>query len=891
MLRVRTVSIRHYIVYLLFSFNPHTAFRNVVKLYEKCYTFTMYKGYRIISVEAADIYKHEQEYGVAVGYNLPDVKSDAYFWLFKNKLDYSLDSIELEKAYTRICRKKFSFVDEHNNSYTLAVINVKFNFTYKPNDGKPIKIKQLREYFYANGFNVNGIHYVRYKRSAGSSREGTCLFIDERLYKYMTKWSECGLKLKNDLASWESYKALSLSSIKGTIDIPLDGILFVPDYKSMFTDEVVSVEMQDGKLTAAQKQTEITNDIWDGESLLDESLFAGIFADKHMLLLRNKFFKSCAFKTKLQKWIKDKDITLADLKARGFVTLATDISQIVMVTTPNSLKYLKFMGVLNEKNIRKWTENVNSTFGVVKWDKRTKYFGGRLVQSNYQFLNTLGLNEQQAKQLLQPSIDYISLIRKDIDFMRYHFTNAFARESDGEEKQVQDGLAERADVVFTLMHKCPHFDETELYANFRDDVVKGLKERLKRGHILLNGTNAILFGNGSELLKYIAGEEVVSELKNGQIRCERFCNGAKLLCARSPHITMGNLYLAENNTDGEIWDYFDLGESIVCVNAIGENVQQRLNGCDYDSDTMLITYDKLLVGVAEKHNDLFKVPVCSIMSGANTNDALSELDHKTSENKIGEIVNLSQKLNSLIWDKLNFGTSALEILPVYEDVCKLAVLSGLEIDKAKRAYDNVNVGTELNTLRKKYNTPAPIFFQEIDENAKDKQYTFYNTAMDYIYKLISKAKFRKGREQFNLYIPISLALDYNIASGNATEYRHKDKIVEIIDEYKAKVNRLYMALRIATEKERDVIYDRIYEEKVERDKKVSKWLSNENVLILVLRHYEKNSASDWRIYAALINHPIFSELISETYDRFIIKVVEDTNGEYSLYGRKFAKKF
>ena len=852
----------------------------------------MNKGYRIISVEAADIYKHEQEYGVAVGYKLPDVESDAYFWLFKNKLDYSLDSIELEKAYTRICRKKFSFVDEHNNSYTLAVVYVKFNFTYKPADGKPVKIKQLREYFYSNGFNVNGIHYVRYKRSAGSSREGTCLFIDERLYKYMTKWSECGLKTKNDLASWESYKALSLSSIKSTIDIPLDGILFAPDYKSMFTDEVVSVELKDGELIAEQKQTQITNDIWDGESLLDESLFADSYADKHMLLLRNKFFKSCAFKTKLQKWIKDKSITLADLKARGFVTLATYISQIVMVTTPNSLKYLKFEGALSDKNIRKWIENVNSTFGVVKWDKRTKYFGGRLVQSSYQFLNTIGLTEQQVNALLQPSLDYISLIRKDIDFMRFHFTEAYARESDGEEKQERtDGLAERADVIFTLMHKCPHFDETELYANFRTDVVKGLKERLKQGHILLNGTNATLFGNGTELLKYIAGEEVASELKKNQIRCERFENGAKLLCARSPHITMGNLYLVENNTGGDIWDYFDLGENIVCVNAINENIQQRLNGCDYDSDTMLMTDDTLLVASAEKYADIFKVPVCSIMSGGNASNALSELDHKTSENKIGEIVNLSQKLNSLIWNKLNSGANAADILSIYEDVCKLAVLSGLEIDKAKRAYDNVNVGTELNALRKKYNVPAPIFFQEIDENANDKQYAFYDTAMDYIYKLISKAKFRKGREQFNLYIPISLALDYNITSGNATEYRHKDKIVEIIDEYKAKVNRLYMALRTATDKERDVIYDRISEEKAERDKRVSKWLTNENVLILVLRHYEKNSASDWHIYAALINHPIFSELISETYDRFIVKVVEDPDGEYSLYGQKFTKKF
>lgn len=107
----------------------------------------MQKGYRIISIEACDIYRHEQEYGVAVGYKMPDMKSDAYFRLFKNLLDYSLDLIELEKAYKRICRKKFSFADEHNNLYTLAVINVKFNYTYKPDDGNPYKQRSCANTF------------------------------------------------------------------------------------------------------------------------------------------------------------------------------------------------------------------------------------------------------------------------------------------------------------------------------------------------------------------------------------------------------------------------------------------------------------------------------------------------------------------------------------------------------------------------------------------------------------------------------------------------------------------------------------------------------------------------------------------------------------------------
>ena len=849
----------------------------------------MKQGYRIISIEAADIYRHEQENGVSVGYKMPENKSDAYFRLFKIYLDNSLDSVELENAYKRVCRKKFSFQDKSGNEYTLAVINLKFNYTYKSENGKPIKIKDLRAHFYENGFYLDGIHYVRYKRSAGSSREGKCLFIDERLYKAMDKWSSCGLKAQTDLASWESYKALSLSSIKGTVNIPLHGILFVPDYKSVFTEEVISVELRDSKLVAEQKQTEITNDIWDGESLLDESVFESGYADKHMLLLRNKFFKSCAFRTKLQKWIKDKNITLDDIKKRGF-TLATDVSQIVMVTTPNSLRYLKFAGGLSEKNIRKWIENVDNTFGVVKWDKGTRFFHGDMVQSSYQLLNTLGFDKAQAKELLKPSFDYISLVRNDVEFMRYHFTDAYVREKEEKEKTVPDGLAERAEVIFRLLFSCPYFNCTALYANFRDDVVSGLKSNLRRGHILLNGTNATLFGNGPELLKYIAGEEIISELKKGQIYSKRFANGAKLLCVRSPHITMGNLYCVENNLNGDIWNYFDLGKNIVCVNAIGENIQQRLNGCDYDSDAMLITDDKLLVEAAEKHKENFKVPVCGIPSMSKIGQTLAELDHDTSENKIGEIVNLSQKLNSIIWNEIHHGAPIDKILDIYNDVCKLAVLSGLEIDKAKRAYDNVNVGKELSVLRKKYNRPAPIFFKEIDEKGKDNEYKFYDAAMDYIYQAVRKFNFLKGKRKRINYMPISWVVGENATSDNATDYRHRDKIIEICEEYRTRIDRLYMELRIADDQEREVLYDRITEEKADRDRQVSKLLTSRNILIFVARHYENNRPSDWRIYAPIVNSHHFKDFMLKGGSP-IGFVEENENGSIVVYGKKFARKW
>ena len=42
-----------------------------------------------------------------------------------------------------------------------------------------ISCREIREHLYTHGFDIDGIHYVRYKRSAGASRDGRCLFIPE----------------------------------------------------------------------------------------------------------------------------------------------------------------------------------------------------------------------------------------------------------------------------------------------------------------------------------------------------------------------------------------------------------------------------------------------------------------------------------------------------------------------------------------------------------------------------------------------------------------------------------------------------------------------------------------------------------------------------------------
>lgn len=251
-----------------------------------------------------------------------------------------------------------------------------------------ISCLEIREHLYTHGFDIDGIHYVRYKRSAGASRDGRCLFIAEPLYTDMIAWSSCDLSADtaSDQASWQAYIALTLSSIESTIRLPKKSILIIRDRVSRFTENVICVKETDTHdLRAEEEEAEIENVIWDGEALLDAEIFnANGYGMHGMMLLRNRFFKTCAFNTNLQDWFFDNDITQVSRLA-GYTT-ARDIKDIKLVITESSVKYFKFMpkDMPFEQKCKRFLDalyegNNNSVFGVVKADHDAPLMDGMMA--------------------------------------------------------------------------------------------------------------------------------------------------------------------------------------------------------------------------------------------------------------------------------------------------------------------------------------------------------------------------------------------------------------------------------------------------------------------------------------------------------------------------------
>jgi hypothetical protein len=649
------------------------------------------------------------------------------------------------KCYERTLTQIPTHVESKRDAETKSEIKLECNSVY------------LRNWLYENGFYVNGKKYVRYKRSAGSSRLGKCLFVDECLYPDLHVFDECGLLIEEDkeikdLAAHESYIALTSSSIIDTINIKKENILLIDKFESIFNDKCVRVWDNDiGELEAEISDVEIKNSIWDGQSLIDSSLM-GKYADKGMILLRNRWFKSCAFNTKLQHFFAENNIT--DVSQLNGFTLAEKIEDVLMITTPDSLKYLKFGSAAN------WFEDYREQFGVVKYEKPSHYFDGNLIQMSYQMLNPLQADRKQIEEFLQPTVKFMEQLRDSPLAVKYFINFAdeplteenleqsediedsdnFEDLGDSEDSEIFENqdviediknvenskidsgekISNRNDLIFRLLDVNCDFHKSRMYREFRNDLLRSFVKKVKRGNVLVQGTYATVCSNPIEMLyhsildkdsdnrqsKFDAIEHR-SLMGIGNIYCKKFKFDKALYAARNPFICNGNYWLPVNKDNALINEYMNPTDEIVFINSINENVLQRNNGMDMDSDTVALSPNTQLIELVRKNYHNFLVPVCEVssetISRRYTKTDLAELDSRIAINKIGEIVNLSQQLNSELWHRINndpdFDMYNDEDRLIF-DIYKLAVLSGVEIDSAKKEF-RISASSELDKIRQK----------------------------------------------------------------------------------------------------------------------------------------------------------------------------------------------
>ena len=637
----------------------------------------------------------------------------------------------------------------------------------------------IREEFYRNGVDVTytttnkqgevvkaeKIHYRMLYRSTGKAKAGSCMFISDRLYKKAHNFLYMGIKLpKNNapIVEASAYVSLVASSVVDKICINPKNILILEDVDSFFRTNVVSVETNENKECFAKtiKDYQVKNTLFDGQALIDKSIFPSW--GNGYILLRHHMCKTAAFKADIKAFFKDyfgeeyNQATVVDMF--GNEHYAKDIQ---MITTDNAMKWLKF-----DISYEYWCERVNmngNMFGIVKTAHKSKF--GEVQRMSYQMINSLDVGIM--RNVSKVSREYIMSLKSDDDvFLQYLRDNT--------------NFANDFDVLVALCEQNPDFIRCDYFIERRRKIIKGYIHKFKTGKVIQEGDNLVMVGSPYAMLLHAVGEDVEKDdtLKgrDGAIECytKRFPPNLQLAGFRNPHNGKNNI-LSLYNVDSEKLDkYFDIGQQCVAVNCIHTDLQDRANGCDFDSDSIYCTNQVDIAQYAKycyKHyptivNNIPKEKNCYTNSMADYALIDNNLSH--SQLAIGESSNLAQLALTYTY---NYDDQK------YKDyVCILSVLAQVSIDSAKRRYD-IDIANEIRRIKRDMNIQEygyPKFWLNIRSGFnKDK----INYDLSCPMNELSNVRF-KGVSVRKGVLPISHFLNKYEIKGSRRGSRKVEKIIE-----------------------------------------------------------------------------------------------------------------
>ena len=445
---------------------------------------------------------------------------------------------------------------------------------------------ELRTIFYTQGvdikyitYNKRGnitaeevIHYKMLYRTPGKAKKGTCMFINEIFYEQARNFLYMGIQLpfeNSPIVEIGAYSSLITSTIVDRIQIKPEEILIVKDVDSFFKTKVVSVETDENKRCRAVDidDYELKNTLFDGQALIDVSKCPE-WVDGYVLL-RQHMFKAAAFKTYIQRFMKDYFGDIYETaKVKDMFGNEHFVKDIKLITTDNALKWLKFD--VTYDYWCDWVRKNDSYFGVVKTAHKSKL--GDVQRMSYQMVNAL--DQAIMPQVVQYSMDYIQMLKTDDQtFLDYLYDN--------------QNFSNDFEVLLALVKQNPDFIRSEYFRSRKYKIIETYTLNFKTGRVIQNADNLVIVGAPYAMLLHAVGEDVNKDdtfkIEPDTIQCYtgRFDNNEYLAEFRNPFNSKNNLGYLHNVYNEKFEKYFDFGKLIIAVNMINTDFQDRNNGLTY----------------------------------------------------------------------------------------------------------------------------------------------------------------------------------------------------------------------------------------------------------------------------------------------------------------------
>lgn len=450
-----------------------------------------------------------------------------------------------------------------------------------------------KDYDRANqGFKINGYKYHRLLGTNGGIKKSTITYIGENVFDEIVKrMDNCRDKTKPIIpAKLEAYQALICS---GSIPVTQPRILVVNDCNVMFKEDVIRISDECDGEPQLTYETDYEIDYCENDGyglmspdysrIINKDLYGEEFEGQTISGINTRYAwtKGMLFTfdfVEFAKRINNENYMVMDAWGDW-----RDVRDYDVILTTSMVKLWDSYESL-EHFIRCCNEN-HYQFSVAK---TTPHELENVRNSNYQFLQTYDLTEEELYELCKPTIDEIQNVlgcdwRKAIVFAKGMYLN---------EDNV-DYIDN--DFIKALMIDRRLMDDPFVVKKLHSMIKKRISDAAK-GSIKLNGNFAIVSGDLYSLAQSIFGLPVTGLLKSGEVYHKYWIDKGvdEIALFRAP-MTCHNNIRRRNVVHNEEMDFWYQYDTTGIILNSWDTTCDATNGSDKDGDMFFTTNNKIIV--------------------------------------------------------------------------------------------------------------------------------------------------------------------------------------------------------------------------------------------------------------------------------------------------------
>lgn len=591
--------------------------------------------YNISSVTPEDARKHKELINLGDNQILKSIRRVNRKEVDSNKLD------ELIKKMEQI--KKLP--SNANNTNEINKLQNKIDKMIFIPEYVAIKIENDKHYdrIHKKGFKINDNKYIRLSCSASQARLDTVIFVEEKTYKKIFKILSNGIDFKQKIvpSKFNAYFGLYSTSI---YEVTEPRVCVIKDYETDIYRPIDYItEYDEGDIVERKEDIPIGCNYWDGMGIISPRMAKQWSKDLEVsytpsnFIIRNSWVKGMICTFDFHKFAREKANKSI---IKDIYDVEYNINDIDIILTESQFKLNKFY-----KSWQEWEENTHKNKLCWGVSRVAPQFDNEYMLTNYQFIQTLDLQEQDIKNLVEPTLNWAESIVNNYNSHASLFMSGGFRSEEAALK-----MLDYTENPYTLaiLYNPEMIKDGYIQRKIYGTIQKKIRQAMI-GKILIRGNFQMMIADPYGLCEHAFGMEIKGLLKEGE-HYSNFWNNKgvnKVDAMRSPltHYSEHNILNLQNTEEMRGW-YKYLTTGIV-FNTFGLDCVLHADS-DFDGDIVATTDNPYFLKGVRKEFVPITYQKKTAQKSKVDNDILFIADKQAFHSTIGTITNHSTSMYALL---------------------------------------------------------------------------------------------------------------------------------------------------------------------------------------------------------------------------------------------------